>query len=123
MQSFEENQISKKQVKYFQSDYLLKEFGQEFGVQQFLKFLLTKFKNDGKMINQLSTLILNQENLKKEITQKYLELLLENLDLKDPINKIKLNHIFFGDNTLQKNLSGQFIEKILKQNHLSKFFL
>ena len=123
MQSFEENQISKKQVKYFQSDYLLKEFGQEFGVQQFLKFLLTKFKNDGKMINQLSTLILNQENLKKEITQKYLELLLENLDLKDPINKIKLNNIFFGDNTLQKNLSGQFIEKILKQNHLSKFFL
>ena len=123
MQSFEENQISKKQVKYFQSDYLLKEFDQEFSVQQFLKFLLTKFKNDGKMINQLSTLILNQENLKKEITQKYLELLLENLDLKDPINKIKLNHIFFGDNALQKNLSGQFIEKILKQNHLSKFFL
>ena len=110
MQSFEENQISKKQVKYFQSDYLLKEFDQEFSVQQFLKFLLTKFKNDGKMINQLSTLILNQENLKKEITQKYLELLLENLDLKDPINKIKLNHIFFGDNALQKNLSGQFIE-------------
>ena len=87
-----------------------------FGAPDFIKYLLKKFEKNGEMLVRISPFVLNLENLKNDVLLKYFELLIDNVDFSKQEHLLILNHIFLANQTLQKGISGKFVETIIEKD-------
>jgi hypothetical protein len=99
------------------------EYNVKFGPHQFISLILSHFKYNTSMLDKISPIMMNSDSVKSENLQKYFELIIENIDFSNQFIITKLNNVFSAKRTLQKNISGKFVETVIAHNLTCKWIL